>query len=98
MRSLWNIAKLGYSPQINQVKNQHLKPRAVKFYVVFLSNKRKFKNDIFESIHESAAALRGAAAINKAAMKEFDESCIDKAPNFKLEQIMQISEQTKDHR
>jgi putative transcriptional regulator len=63
-----------------------------------MSNKRKFKNDIFESIHESAAALRGVGAFNKAAMKEFDESCIDKTPNFKLEQIMQISERTKDHR
>jgi putative transcriptional regulator len=63
-----------------------------------MSNKRKFKNDIFESIHESAAALRGAGAINKAAMKEFDESFIDTTPNFKLEQIMQISEKTKDHR
>jgi putative transcriptional regulator len=63
-----------------------------------MSNKRKFKNDIFESIHESAAALRGVGSFNKAAMKEFDESCIDKTPNFKLEQIMQISERTKDHR
>jgi putative transcriptional regulator len=43
-----------------------------------MSNKRKFKNDIFESIHESAAALRGVGSFNKAAMKEFDESCIDK--------------------
>jgi putative transcriptional regulator len=63
-----------------------------------LSNKRKIKNDIFESFHESATALRGVGVIDKAAMKEFDESCIEKTPNFKLEQIMQISEQTKDHR
>ena len=49
-------------------------------------------------MNEFSAALRGAGAINKAAMKEFDESCIDKTPNFKLEQITQISEQTKDHR
>jgi putative transcriptional regulator len=63
-----------------------------------LSKKRKFKNEVFESIHKSATALRVVGAIDKETMKEFDESCIDKTPNFKLEQIMQISEQTKDHR
>jgi putative transcriptional regulator len=63
-----------------------------------LSKKRKFKNDVFESIHESDAAFSGVGTIDKATMKEFDESCIDKTPKLKLEQIMQISEQTKDSR
>jgi len=63
-----------------------------------LSKKRKFKNDVFESIHKSATALLVVGAIDKATMKEFDESCIDKTPKLKLEQITQISEQTKDQR
>jgi len=63
-----------------------------------LSKKRKFKNEVFESIHKSATALRVVGAIDKATMKEFDESCIDKTPKLKLEKITQISEQTKDSR
>jgi hypothetical protein len=39
--------------------------------VVFFK-KRKFKNDFFESIDKSAAALRAVGAIYKATMKEFD--------------------------
>lgn len=57
--------------------------------------KRKFKSDIFESVHESASALARVGAIDKATMREFDEACIAKAPEFKADQIKRIREQAK---
>jgi putative transcriptional regulator len=36
----------------------------------------KFKNDLSEAIHSSASALFRVGAIDKATMREFDESCL----------------------
>jgi putative transcriptional regulator len=41
-----------------------------------MTAKRKFKSDVFEAIHESASALHRIGAIDKATMREFDESCL----------------------
>jgi len=57
--------------------------------------KKKFKSDAFEAIHESALALHSVGAIDKATMREFDEACIAKTPNYKPTQIKKIREEAK---
>lgn len=54
--------------------------------------KRKFKSDAFEAIHASAAALHQVGAIGKAAMREFDESCLVTPPLIDPKQIKRIRE------
>ena len=41
---------------------------------------KKFKSEAFDSIHSSAEALLKIGAIDKATMREFDETCIAKVP------------------
>ena len=41
-----------------------------------MTDKRKFKSDAFEAIHSSASAMFRVGAIDKATMREFDESCL----------------------
>ena len=60
-----------------------------------MTNKKKFKTDAFAAIHESALALHGVGAIDKATMRKFDESCITKTPTFEATQIKQIRERAK---
>ena len=60
-----------------------------------MTPKRKFKTDAFAAIHESALALHGVGAIDKATMRKFDESCIAKTPTFEATQIKQIRERAK---
>ena len=60
-----------------------------------MTNRKKFKSDAFAAIHESAKALHGVGAIDKATMRKFDESCIAKTPTFEAKQIKQIRERAK---
>lgn len=60
-----------------------------------MTPKKKFKTDAFAAIHESALALNGVGAIDKATMRKFDESCIAKTPTFEATQIKQIRERAK---
>ena len=60
-----------------------------------MTPKKKFKTDAFAAIHESALALHGVGAIDKATMRKFDESCITKTPTFEATQIKQIRERAK---
>jgi len=41
-----------------------------------MSKGPKFKSDAFEAIHSSASAMFRVGAIDKATMREFDESCV----------------------
>jgi putative transcriptional regulator len=41
-----------------------------------MAAKPKFKSDLNEAIHSSASALFRVGAIDKATMREFDESCL----------------------
>ena len=50
-------------------------------------SKKKFKSDVMQSIHESAAALHKVGAIDKATMKAFDVSCIAQTPQLEAAQI-----------
>jgi putative transcriptional regulator len=51
---------------------------------------KKFKSEAFESIHSSASALLAIGAIDKATMREFDESCIAEVPDIRPAQIKKI--------
>ncbi|MFG6203804.1 helix-turn-helix domain-containing protein [Pseudomonas retamae] len=42
---------------------------------------KKFKSEVFQSIHESANALFAVGAISKATMREFDDSCLATIPD-----------------
>ncbi|QTD32947.1 helix-turn-helix domain-containing protein [Pseudomonas fluorescens] len=54
---------------------------------------KKFKSDVFESVHESASALHAVGAISKATMREFDESCLAAVPDvIPAEQIKALRE------
>jgi putative transcriptional regulator len=55
---------------------------------------KKFKSDAFESIHNSANALLAIGAIDKATMREFDESCIAEVSDIRPEQIKKIRQRS----
>jgi putative transcriptional regulator len=56
-----------------------------------MATKRKFKNDISEAIHSSAAALHKVGAIDKTTMRDFDARHL--APRaFEPAQIKQLRE------
>lgn len=58
-----------------------------------MTTKRKFKSDAFEAIHASATALHKVGSIDKATMREFDESCLAAPPAILPKQIKRIREQ-----
>jgi putative transcriptional regulator len=60
-----------------------------------MATKRKFKSDAFEAIHTSAAALHKVGAIDKATMREFDESCLATPPLIAPKQIKRIREKAQ---
>jgi putative transcriptional regulator len=55
---------------------------------------KKFKSEAFKSIHGSASALLAVGAIDKATMREFDESCIAEVPELKAAQIKKIRQRS----
>lgn len=56
---------------------------------------KKFKSEAFESIHDSAAALLSIGAIDKATMRDFDESCLAEVPaQIPPEQIKAIRQRS----
>jgi putative transcriptional regulator len=60
-----------------------------------MATKRRFKSDAFAAIHSSAAALHRAGAIDKATMKDFEESCIEKISIIKPAQIKRLRERNR---
>lgn len=60
-----------------------------------MSRKNEFKSDAFEAIHSSASALFKIGAIDKATMRNFDDSCLNVMPEINPAQIKQIRE--KNH-
>ncbi|HEX9199191.1 MAG TPA: DNA-binding transcriptional regulator [Acidobacteriaceae bacterium] len=54
--------------------------------------KRKFKSDASEAIHSSASVLFKVGAIDKATMRNFDESCLAAPPAIKPRQIKKLRE------
>ncbi len=60
-----------------------------------MSAKRKFSSDAFEAIHSSASALFKIGAIDKATMRDFDETCLTVTPAIAPAQIKQLREINK---
>jgi putative transcriptional regulator len=56
-----------------------------------MATKRKYKSDAFEAIHTSASAMFRIGAIDKATMRDFDDSCLVPAA-IKPRQIKQLRE------
>lgn len=52
----------------------------------------KYKSDAFAAIHASAKALRKVGAIDKATMRDFDETCLSVPPAFTPEAVRQLRE------
>lgn len=57
-----------------------------------MTTKRKFKSDAFKAIHASAIALHKVGALDKATMREFDESCVVIPPMIEPKRIKLIRE------
>jgi putative transcriptional regulator len=58
-------------------------------------SKTKFKSDAYEAIHSSAAALHRTGVIDKATMRDFDESCLAPTPEFAPREIRKLREANK---
>jgi putative transcriptional regulator len=57
-----------------------------------MSAKRKFNSDALEAIHSSASALFKVGAIDKATMRDFDETCLAITPTIAPAAIKQLRE------
>src|SRR3974390_650584 len=57
--------------------------------------KRKYRSGIAEAVHSSASALYQVGAIDKATMREFDESCLASAPAMDAKRIKRIREKQR---
>jgi putative transcriptional regulator len=60
-----------------------------------MARNAKFKSDISEAIHSSASALYRVGAIDKATMREFDESCLAVPSHKEPRQIKRIRQAQK---
>ncbi len=60
-----------------------------------MTTKRKFKSDAFEAIHSNVSGMYRAGTIDKATMREFDESCLAVPPEIEPAQIKRLRE--KNH-
>ena len=56
---------------------------------------RKFKSDAFEAIHSAVAGMERAGTINKATMRDFDETCMAITPTITPAAIKQLREANK---
>jgi len=57
-----------------------------------MTTKRKFKSDALEAIHSSASALAKVGAIDKATMRNFDDSCLTTPAPLAPRQIRKLRE------
>lgn len=57
-----------------------------------MTARRKFKTDAFEAIHSSASAMFKVGAIDKATMRDFDETCLTATPAIGPAEIKQLRE------
>jgi putative transcriptional regulator len=52
----------------------------------------KYKNDLYESVHESMAGLFRTGVIDKATMRDFDTACLSVMPDFAPKDIQKLRE------
>ncbi len=55
-------------------------------------SKPKYKNDLYESVHESMAGLYRTGVIDKATMRDFDAACLSVTPEFAPKDIKRLRE------
>ncbi len=60
-----------------------------------MKSKAKFKSDAFEAIHSAAQGLHRAGTLDKATMREFDESCLTAPSVIAPAEIKRIREGRK---
>ena len=56
---------------------------------------RKFKSDAFEAIHSAVVGMERAGTIDKATMRDFDETCLTITPPIAPAAIKQLREINK---
>ena len=56
---------------------------------------RKFKSDAFEAIHSAVAGMERAGTIDKATMRDFDETCLAITPVIAAAEIKKLREINK---
>lgn len=49
-----------------------------------------YKNDLYESVHQSMSGLHSSGVIDKATMREFDEACLSPVPTFAPKDIQRL--------
>jgi len=57
-----------------------------------MTTKRKYKSDAFEAIHSAVSGMFEAGTIDKATMREFDESCLIAPRPMEPKRIKRIRE------
>jgi putative transcriptional regulator len=57
-----------------------------------MMKKNTFNSDAFAAIHASAKALHKVGAIDKATMRDFDETCLTVTPEFTPRDIQRLRE------
>jgi putative transcriptional regulator len=57
-----------------------------------MAKKNKYKSDAFEAIHSSVKGMFRVGAIDKATMREFDESCLSVPTPLEPRRIKKIRE------
>ncbi len=57
-----------------------------------MTTMRKFKSDAFEAVHGAAAGMYRAGTIDKATMRDFDETCLAATPPISPADIKQLRE------
>lgn len=55
-------------------------------------SRKKYRSDAFAAIHASASALHRVGAIDKATMRDFDETCLSAPPAFTPEAVRELRE------
>ena len=60
-----------------------------------MTGKLKYKSEISEAIHSSVSGMYRAGTIDKATMREFDESCLSVPPRMAPARIRRIREKQR---
>jgi len=60
-----------------------------------MKTNRKYKSDAFEAIHSAVSGMYRAGTIDKATMREFDESCLSVPTEMEPKRIKRIRERQR---
>lgn len=59
-----------------------------------MSNEEKqYRSDAFAAIHETVTVLHNVGAVDKVTMREFDETCLEPAPEMRGADIVALRQQ-----